>query len=144
MIEAVGEARWPHYFETLRARLKPGGVAVIQAITIAPENFAGYRRRVDFIQRYVFPGGMLPTDAIMREQAHSQGLTFERHESFGQCYARTLKDWRDRFEAKWPEIAGLGFDNRFRRLWRYYLAYCEAAFAEKAINVGVYRLRRPA
>jgi cyclopropane-fatty-acyl-phospholipid synthase len=144
MIEAVGEARWPHYFETLRTRLKPGGVAVIQAITIAPENYEGYRRRVDFIQRYVFPGGMLPTDAIMRDQAHSQGLTFERHESFGQCYARTLKDWRERFEAKWPEIAGLGFDNRFRRLWRYYLAYCEAGFAEKAINVGVYRLRRPA
>lgn len=143
MVEAVGEAHWPHYFQTLRDRLKPGGIAVIQAITIAPENFLAYRRQVDFIQRHIFPGGMLPTDNIMRDHARSHGLAFELQKSFGLSYARTLREWSDRFEAKWPEITKLGFDDRFRRLWRYYLAYCEAGFDECAIKVGIYCLRKP-
>ena len=144
MVEAVGEAHWPAYFKTLRDRLKPGGIAVIQAITIAPENYEASRSQADFIQRYVFPGGMLPTGAIMRREAEAQGLSFEEHKTFGHSYAQTLREWRKRFEAKWPEIAKLGFDARFRRLWRYYLAYCEAGFEEQAINVGVYRMRKPA
>jgi cyclopropane-fatty-acyl-phospholipid synthase len=142
MIEAVGEAHWPHYFHSLRERLKSGGIAVIQAITIAEQHFARYRGNVDFIQRYIFPGGMLPTERIIAEEAARAGLGFERIESFGQCYAKTLAHWRERFEAAWPSIAALGFDERFRRMWRFYLSYCEAGFIEGAIDAGIYRLKR--
>lgn len=144
MIEAVGEAHWPTYFKTLSDRLRPGGVAAIQGITIREENFAGYRNGVDFIQRYIFPGGMLLTKQIMREQAQKAGLLLERMECFGQSYAQTLALWRDRFEAAWPRIAPLGFDERFRRMWNLYLSYCEAGFAEGIIDVGIYKLRKPA
>jgi cyclopropane-fatty-acyl-phospholipid synthase len=142
MIEAVGEAHWPHYFQSVRERLKSGGIAVIQAITIADRQFARYRGNVDFIQRYIFPGGMLPSERAIAEAAARAGLSFERVESFGTCYAKTLVHWRERFEAAWPSIAALGFDERFRRMWRLYLSYCEAGFLEGAINAGIYRLRR--
>jgi cyclopropane-fatty-acyl-phospholipid synthase len=144
MIEAVGEAHWPTYFKTLFDRLKPGGCAAIQGITILEENYDAYRNGVDFIQRYVFPGGMLPTKDIMREQTAKAGLIFERMECFGQSYAKTVSIWRDRFEAAWPKIAPLGFDERFRRMWNLYLSYCEAGFAEGVIDVGIYKLRKPA
>jgi cyclopropane-fatty-acyl-phospholipid synthase len=144
MIEAVGEPHWPGYFRTLFERLKPGGIAAIQGITIAESNWESYRGGVDFIQRYIFPGGMLLTKQIMKEQAEKAGLVLERMETFGQHYATTLKLWRDRFEAAWPEIARLGFDERFRRMWRLYLAYCEAGFAENVVDVGIYRLRKAA
>jgi cyclopropane-fatty-acyl-phospholipid synthase len=144
MIEAVGEAHWPAYFRTLFERLKPGGVAAIQGITIREDNYAAYRSGVDFIQRYIFPGGMLLTKDIMREQTQKAGLMFERMECFGQSYARTLAMWRDRFEAAWPRIAPMGFDERFRRMWNLYLCYCEAGFAEGVIDVGIYKLRKPA
>ncbi len=143
MIEAVGEAHWPAYFKTLFDRLKPGGVAAIQGITILEENYAAYRSGVDFIQRYVFPGGMLLTKDIMREQTAKAGLLFERMECFGQSYAQTLAMWRDRFEAAWPKIQPLGFDEKFRRMWNLYLSYCEAGFAEGVIDVGIYKLRKP-
>jgi cyclopropane-fatty-acyl-phospholipid synthase len=143
MIEAVGEAHWPAYFATLRDRLAPGGEAIVQAITIAPDLFERYRRKVDFIQRYIFPGGMLPTEATMAASAGEAGLTFERVETFGQSYAWTLADWRMRFEAAWPEIARMGFDERFRRMWHYYLTYCEAGFERGAIDVGLYRFKKP-
>jgi cyclopropane-fatty-acyl-phospholipid synthase len=142
MIEAVGEAHWPAYFRTLFDRLRPGGIAAIQGITIAESNYDAYRNGVDFIQRYIFPGGMLLTKQIMRQQAEMAGLVLDRVETFGQNYATTLKMWRDRFEAAWPEVSKLGFDERFRRMWRLYLAYCEAGFAEKIIDVGIYRLRK--
>lgn len=144
MIEAVGETHWPTYFKTLSDRLRPGGVAAIQGITIREENFAGYRNGVDFIQRYIFPGGMLLTKQIMGEQAQKAGLLLEKMECFGQSYAQTLALWRDRFEAAWPRIAPLGFDERFRRMWNLYLSYCEAGFAEGIIDVGIYKLRKPA
>ncbi len=144
MIEAVGEAHWPVYFKTLFDRLKPGGVAAIQGITIREENFEGYRNSVDFIQRYIFPGGMLLTKQIIREQTQAAGLLFEKMDCFGQSYAQTLALWRDRFEAAWPRIAPLGFDERFRRMWNLYLSYCEAGFAEGIIDVGIYKLRKPA
>ena len=144
MIEAVGEAHWPTYFKTLYNRLKPGGIAAIQGITIAETNFDAYRSGVDFIQRYVFPGGMLLTKTIMREQAAKAGLILERVETFGQSYATTLRMWHDRFEAMWPEVAKLGFDEKFRRVWKLYLAYCEAGFAESVVDVGIYKLRKPA
>ena len=143
MIEAVGEAHWPTYFKTLFDRLKPGGVASIQGITILEENYDAYRNGVDFIQRYIFPGGMLLTKDIMRDQTAKAGLLFERMECFGQSYATTLAMWRERFEAAWPKIQPMGFDDRFRRMWNLYLSYCEAGFAEGVIDVGIYKLRRP-
>lgn len=143
MIEAVGEPHWPVYFRTLYDRLKPGGIAAIQGITISEANYEAYRSGVDFIQRYIFPGGMLLTKTIMREQAAKAGLILERVETFGQSYATTLRLWHERFEAVWPEVAKLGFDEKFRRLWKLYLAYCEAGFAESVVDVGIYKLRKP-
>lgn len=142
MIEAVGEENWPRYFQVLRDRLKPNGSAVIQAITIDERRFERYRSKADFIQRYIFPGGMLPTPSLIGRHAADAGLVIDRVETFGPSYARTLREWRDRFETAWPRIAELGFDESFRRKWRYYLAYCEAGFLEGAIDVGIYRLRR--
>ena len=144
MVEAVGEAHWPTYFKTLNARLKPGASAVIQAITIAPEHFERYRRRADFVQRYVFPGGMLPTVPILEDQAGKVGLKAETVVEFGPDYAETLRQWRVAFEAQWPAIAAQGFDVRFHRMWRYYLCYCEAAFTEGLTSVGIYRFTKPA
>lgn len=141
MLEAVGEAYWPLYFARLRALLKPGGIAVLQSITIAEDRFAGYRRRPDFIQRYVFPGGMLPTPTIIADQVARAGMTVGATESFGPSYARTLAEWRGRFHAAWPAIAAQGFSERFRRLWDYYLAYCEAGFRTGAISVGLWQIR---
>ncbi len=143
MIEAVGEAHWPAYFKTLYNRLKPGGVAAIQGITIAEANYDSYRSGVDFIQRYVFPGGMLLTKTILKEQATKAGLVLERVETFGQSYATTLRLWHERFEAVWPEVAKLGFDEKFRRVWKLYLSYCEAGFSESVVDVGIYKLRKP-
>ncbi len=143
MIEAVGEAHWPTYFRTVYERLKPGGVAAIQGITILESNFDAYRNGVDFIQRYIFPGGMLLTKDAMREQTQKAGLLFEKMDCFGQSYAQTLAMWRERFEEAWPRIAPLGFDERFKRMWTLYLCYCEAGFAEGVVDVGIYKLRKP-
>ena len=135
MIEAVGEEFWPRYFSQLRDRLLPGGFAGIQAITIQDRFFDGYRREVDFIQRYIFPGGMLPSPAVLRALGERFGLPVIREHIFGQDYARTLASWRDNFRAAWPRLMPLGFDERFRRLWEYYLAYCEAGFLSGNIDV---------
>jgi len=143
MVEAVGEERWPLYFRALHDRLAPGGVVVLQAITIREKSFKGYRRKPDFIQRYIFPGGMLPTKAALVRQATEQGLSFEIVETFAASYARTLADWRQRFERAWPEIQKLGFDERFRRMWIYYLIYCQVGFEQGVIDVGFYRFKRP-
>lgn len=142
MIEAVGAANWPTYFRVLHDRLRPGGRAAVQAITIDERLFEGYRRKADFIQRYIFPGGMLPTKKILSEQAAEAGLGFEVIKTFGQDYAQTLAIWRDRFEAAWAGVAQLGFDERFRKRWHYYLSYCEAGFSEGSIDVGIYRFLR--
>jgi cyclopropane-fatty-acyl-phospholipid synthase len=144
MIEAVGETHWPEYFKTLYQRLKPGGAAAIQGITIHENNFNAYRSGVDFIQRYVFPGGMLLTKDLMREQSQKAGLLLEKMDCFGLSYAETLRQWRVRFEAAWPKIKPLGFDERFKKLWTLYLCYCEAGFAEGIIDVGIYKIRKPA
>lgn len=144
MIEAVGESYWPVYFQTLKDRLKPGGSAVLQAITIDEAHFEAYRSSPDFIQRCIFPGGMLPTPERMAEQARRVGLTFTTEVRFGRDYARTLADWRQRFLAQWPSIEALGFDLPFKRVWEYYLCYCEAGFLAGRVDVGLYRLERPA
>ena len=144
MLEAVGEAWWPAYFATLRDRLHPGGVAVLQAITIAEDRFDAYRTCVDFIQRYIFPGGMLPSKTEMRRQIAAAGLELRSVETFGESYARTLAEWRRRFLLAWPEIAKQGFDPRFKRMWEYYLSYCEAGFRSAATDVGLYVVVKPA
>ncbi|MBU6449142.1 MAG: cyclopropane-fatty-acyl-phospholipid synthase family protein [Rhodospirillales bacterium] len=141
MLEAVGEAYWPVYFRALRARLKPGGRAILQVITMDESHYAAYRRTPDFIQRHVFPGGMLPTKSAIAEQALAAGLVPGRLQNFGASYARTLADWRSRFLAAWPRIEAMGFDARFRRLWTYYLCYCEAGFASARVDVGLYELK---
>lgn len=141
MLEAVGERYWPTYFATLQKRLKPGGIAVIQVITIAEAFFERYRQEPDFIQRFIFPGGMLPTEQSLGEQASRAGLTLATAETFGDSYAATLADWRQRFCAAWPAIEPLGFDDAFRRLWTYYLSYCEAGFHTGRVNVGLYVLQ---
>lgn len=143
MIEAVGEDNWPSYFQTLHDRLKPGGTAAIQAITIREEHFEGYRSGPDFIQRYIFPGGMLLTKQVMQQFGERYGLVLEQVENFGLSYAKTLRLWRERFLERWPMIAPLGYDERFKRKWVYYLSYCEAGFAEGTIDVGIYQYRRP-
>ncbi len=143
MIEAVGEAYWPHYFRKIEEVLKPGGRALIQAITIDEARFDDYRARPDFIQRHIFPGGFLPTISAIADCAARAGLRLARTQSFGLSYARTLADWRRRFDARWSDIAAQGFDERFRRLWTYYLCYCEAGFLEKATDVGFFLLEKP-
>lgn len=142
MIEAVGQRHWPAYFGVLNDRLAEGGRAVLQAITIAEDRFGFYEGAPDFIQRYIFPGGMLPTPSIMAAQSEAAGLRLTTEELFGSSYARTLAEWRMRFAAAWPEIAAQGFDERFRRLWTYYLAYCEGGFRSRATDVGIYALTR--
>jgi cyclopropane-fatty-acyl-phospholipid synthase len=135
MIEAVGEQFWPKYFSQLRDRLLPGGLAGIQAITIQDSSFKYYRREVDFIQRYVFPGGMLPSPQILKSLGERFGVPVIRERIFGQDYAKTLATWRNNFRSAWPNLTPLGFDERFRRLWEYYLAYCEAGFLSGNIDV---------
>ena len=135
MIEAVGEQFWPKYFSQLRDRLLPGGLAGIQAITIQDSMFQSYRREVDFIQRYIFPGGMLPSPQILKSLGERFGIPITRERIFGQDYAKTLATWRNNFHAAWPNLKQLGFDDRFRRLWEYYLSYCEAGFLSGNIDV---------
>ena len=143
MIEAVGEDNWDSYFQTVHDRLKPGGTAAIQAITIDEADFDGYRSGPDFIQRYIFPGGMLLTKTVMKEFGEKYGLVLENVDTFRLSYARTLRLWRERFLERWPVIAPLGYDDEFRRKWVYYLSYCEAGFTEGLIDVGIYQYRRP-
>jgi cyclopropane-fatty-acyl-phospholipid synthase len=135
MIEAVGEQFWPKYFSQLRDRLLPGGLAGIQAITIQDNLFQTYRREVDFIQRYVFPGGMLPSPQVLKSLGDTFGVPVIRERIFGQDYAKTLATWRNNFREAWPHLTPLGFDDRFRRLWEYYLSYCEAGFLSGNIDV---------
>jgi len=142
MFEAIGERQWKRFFEVCRERLKPGGVAALQIITIADDRFDAYRRSPDFIQLYIFPGGMLPSLSALGESARGAGLGIDTVRTFALSYADTLKEWRVRFDNAWPKIAPLGFDDRFKRMWDYYLAYCEGGFRAGAIDVGQFRLTR--
>ncbi len=131
MFEAVGEAYWPTFFETLRDRLTPEGRAALQIITIRDELLPVYRQRPDFIQMHVFPGGMLPSEERLAEVTSASGLSSRVVRRFGRDYAETLRRWRLAFDAG----GSSGRDERFRRLWRYYLAYCEAGFISQRIDV---------
>jgi cyclopropane-fatty-acyl-phospholipid synthase len=135
MFEAVGEEYWPAFFNKVRGLLAPGGIAGLQIITIDERYFSAYRRSVDFIQKYVFPGGMLPSPTVLRAHVEQAGLEWRDNTTFGQDYARTLATWRDRFQNAWDDIRTMGFDDRFNRLWNYYLSYCEAGFRAGSIDV---------
>ena len=143
MIEAVGQAFWPTYFETVARLLKPGGRACIQSIVIADSYFDRYVRGTDFIQQYIFPGGCLPSPSAFRQQAQAAGLRVVDEFAFGQDYAHTLRLWRERFMQVKPQVLALGFDERFVRIWQFYLAYCEAAFMEANTDVVQYTLLKP-
>jgi len=128
MLEAVGEAYWPTYFQALRRLVRPGGRISLQVITMNEDDFLRYRRSADFIQLYIFPGGMLPSPERLRAQADAAGLTHLEERWYGADYAETLRRWRRAFHDQAPAVAALGYDARFRRMWDYYLAYCEVGF----------------
>ncbi|MEX0970808.1 MAG: cyclopropane-fatty-acyl-phospholipid synthase family protein [Paracoccaceae bacterium] len=135
MFEAVGETYWPAYFDTLKARLKSGARAALQIITIRDDLFDHYRKHVDFIQKYVFPGGMLPSPQALAEHTARAGLQAVKSFDFAPSYSRTLRLWMAEFNAKWDGIRQLGFDERFQRMWNFYLASCAAGFAGRQIGV---------
>jgi len=143
MFEAVGREYWASFFSTLRDKLKPGGRACIQTITIRDDLFERYVKSTDFIQQYIFPGGLLPSPAAFRAEVAKAGLTVVNELAFGADYARTLRQWRADFMAKDPAVRKLGFDSRFMRIWEFYLAYCEAAFATGNTSVMQFTLQRP-
>lgn len=142
MFEAVGHEYWPNYFQALNACLKPGGHACIQTITIRDDLFPRYLRSTDFIQQYIFPGGLLPSPAAFEAEARCAGLVVENRLAFGQDYAETLRRWRDAFTAGLDAVQGQGFDQRFQRIWTFYLAYCEAAFDTGNTDVYQFTLRK--
>ena len=141
MFEAVGETYWPTYFGQIKNLLKSGGRAGLQIITIANERFAAYRKKADFIQRYIFPGGMLPSPERLDAAFEAADLRLAHREDFALDYARTLAEWHDNFMKVWPEVEALGFDQRFKQMWRYYLAYCEAGFRTGSIDVSHFTLQ---
>lgn len=143
MIEAVGERFWPTYFSTIRSRLKDGGRALIQAITIADEHLSQYLKSTDFIQQYIFPGGALLSPEEIERQAARQSLVVKDQHLFRLSYAETLRQWRERFNQKAKELDPRKYDTRFKRIWNLYLSYCEGAFRAGRIDVGQYLLLAP-
>jgi cyclopropane-fatty-acyl-phospholipid synthase len=135
MFEAVGEAYWPTYFDAVSKLLKKGGRAAIQSITIDHKSFHAYKSQPDFIQRYIFPGGMLPSLPMLDKPLNDAGLQLVEENGYAQHYARTLAEWRDRFNLAWPTLAEDKFDERFKRMWELYLAYCEGGFRAGMIDV---------
>ena len=144
MFEAVGREYWPSFFRTVHDRLKPGGRACIQSITIRDDLFERYLKSTDFIQQYIFPGGVLPSKSAFREQARAAGLQVCNELAFGADYAETLRRWREIFLREEAAVRRVGFDTRFMRIWEFYLAYCEAAFATGNTDVVQFTLTRPA
>lgn len=143
MFEAVGEKNWSTYFNQIRRCLAPGGKAGLQIITIANDRYDAYRNKTDFIQKYIFPGGMLPSEKKLECHIERAGLFKTRQTNFGPSYARTLRIWRKNFLKNWDAVALLNYSDKFRRMWEYYLCYCEAGFRRGTINVGHYFLQKP-
>lgn len=143
MFEAVGEENWATYFDVFHRCLQPGGRAALQIITIADDKFDFYRRNPDFIQRYIFPGGMLPSPTVFDQAIDTACLRLIDSFFFGKSYAETLRRWAALFQEQWPAIERLGFDERFRRMWHYYLSYCEVGFDTSQIDVGQFVIERP-
>ena len=144
MFEAVGEKYWPVYFNTVLQRLRPGAKATLQIITVADARFEMYRSTVDFIQKYIFPGGMLPSPTALRQEVERAGLKVLHSIEIGKSYSLTLRRWHDVFNARWNEVAGMGFDDRFRRMWNFYLASCAGAFEGGNCDVTQITIARPA
>ncbi len=140
MFEAVGQEYWGEYFRKIHDVLKPGGRAAVQIITIRDDIFSRYSKRMDFIQRYIFPGGVLPSPNVLRHEFQHAGLVLNDAQMFGQDYAVTLAQWTKNFTKAWQTIKPLGFDERFFRLWQFYLAYCQAGFATGRTDVGQFAL----
>jgi len=143
MFEAVGERYWPVYFQRLHDLLERGGRAALQIITIEEHRFDNYRRSADFIQRYIFPGGMLPSLPRLRGLTERHGLVWEQDHAHGRDYARTLNSWSKSFAEAWDNIRPLGFDEQFRRMWDFYLGYCEGGFRAGSIDVSQIALKKP-
>jgi len=141
MIEAVGKKYLPIYLDTIKKCLKNDGHAIIQGITIADDKFDEYSNQVDFIQKYIFPGGFLPSQKYLKDIAMSRGLEIETLDELNLSYAKTLRIWRERFNTKWSKIRTMGYDDKFRRIWNYYLSYCEAGFIEKSIFINVFKFK---
>jgi len=135
MIEAVGEKYLDKYFSTIKANLKPGGIGAIQAIIIKDELFDRYRKNEDFIQKYIFPGGFLPSLHSIKSHCKQSGLELIRYNSYGTHYSNTLKEWRNNFSTSWNDIAKQGFDLSFKKIWDFYFSYCEAGFKSKNIDL---------
>lgn len=144
MFEAVGKKYWPVFFQTVRERLKPGRNATLQIITVADRRWEVYQRGVDFIQKYIFPGGMLPAPSVLRQRIEEAGLMVAKSVEFGPSYDQTLRRWHDTFNERWDDIAKLGFDDRFRRMWNFYLTSCAAAFDSSNVDVTQITVTRPA
>lgn len=136
MIESIPGARWPAYFRTLRDRIEPGGRIGLQSIVVADRHWRSSNENPDFIRRYIFPGGQVPSPDVLRTRAREVGLGWREDTWFGRYYARTLATWHRNFDAAWPEIAALGFDRRFQRMWQYYLSYTEGGFRAGRVDVG--------
>jgi len=144
MFEAVGEQYWPSYFNTLHACLKPGCQATLQIITVPDRRWKVYKRGVDFIQKYIFPGGMLPSPTVLKQQVENAGLAVEKSIEFGKSYDVTLRRWHTTFNEKWEEIARMGFDERFKRMWDFYLTSCASTFDSGNCDVTQITVKRPA
>jgi len=144
MFEAVGEKYWPVYFDTVRERLKPGAQATLQIITIHEKRFEIYRKGVDFIQKYIFPGGMLPSPTALRQEVQKAGLKIAGSIEFGESYSQTLRRWHEVFNDRWDRIVDMGFDDRFHRMWNFYLCSCAAAFHSGNCDVTQITVKRPA
>ena len=141
MIEAVGQNYLENYFKTIKTNLVNGGSAAIQAITIDDNLFDRYKTKEDFIQKYIFPGGFLPSKKKLYDLSQNNGLAINQYNSYGLHYSNTLKIWRDEFFKKWEEISKQGFDNKFKRMWHFYLSYCEAGFKSKNIDLIQFSLQ---
>ena len=135
MMESVPQRLWDPYFRQLRQRLRPQGTVGLQLIVVADHHWRDSDEHPDFVRRYIFPGGQVPAPSVLHDLAERHGLTWREDAGFGSSYARTLAHWLERFDAAWPSIAEMGFDERFQRMWRYYLAYCGAGFASGRTDV---------
>ncbi|MEL6551615.1 MAG: cyclopropane-fatty-acyl-phospholipid synthase family protein [Pseudomonadota bacterium] len=144
MFEAVGEKYWPAYFNVVRERLKPGKQATLQVITVQESRFEIYRQSVDFIQKYIFPGGMLPSPGVLRKQVEQAGLNVVRSIEFGESYSQTCRRWHETFNETWEQAVSMGFDDRFRRMWNFYLTSCASTFHFGNCDVTQITIARPA
>jgi len=142
MFEAVGEKYWPSYFKTVHDSLKPGKQATLQVITMADSLYDNYRKTVDFIQRHIFPGGMLPSPTVLRKQIDKSGLEYRGEVAFGKSYSVTLRRWFDTFNGRWDEISGARFDDRFRNMWNFYLTSCASGFKYGTTDVTQVTVRK--